>query len=75
VKEASPLEAPAADAPLLSGAAAPVAEPDSDGAAAPKRRKRTTTARKRTTRSKTTRSRKTPAPDTEPTLFSQIQDS
>ncbi len=75
VKEASPVDAPVADAPLLSGAAAPVAESDSDGAAAPKRRKRTTTARKKTTRSKTTRSRKTPAPDTEPTLFSQIQDS
>ncbi len=75
LEEASPVEAPAADAPLLSGAAAPTAESDSDGGTAPKRRRRTTTARKRTTRSKTTRSRKTPAPDTEPTLFSQIQDS
>ena len=75
VKEASPVEAPPADAPLLSGAAAPTPEPDSNAAAAPKRRRKTTTARKKTTRSKTTRSRKTPAPDTEPTLFSQIQDS
>ena len=65
VEEASPVEAPAA----------PMAPSDSDGGAAPKRRRRTTTSRKRTTRSKTTRSRKTPDPDTEPTLFSQIQDS
>ena len=75
VEEASPLEAAPADAPLLSGAAAPSTESDSDGGAAPKRRRRATTARKSTTRSKTTRSRKTPARDTEPTLFSQIQDS
>ena len=75
VEEASPAEAPAADAPLLSGAAAPTTESDSDGAAAPKKRRKTATPRKKTTRSKTTRRRKTPAPDTEPTLFSQIQDS
>ena len=75
VKEASPVETPPADAPLLTGAAAPTPKSDPDGGAAPKRRRRTTTARKRTTRTKTTRSRKTPAPDTEPTLFSQIQDS
>ncbi|MDE2666040.1 MAG: NYN domain-containing protein [Acidobacteriota bacterium] len=75
VEEASPVEAPPADAPLLSGAAAPTTEPDSDGGAAPKRRRKTTTARKKTTRSKTTRSRKSPARDTEPTLFSQIEDS
>ena len=74
-EEASPVQAPAADAPLLSGAAAPTTESDSDGGTAPKRRKRTTTTRKKTTRSKTTRSRKTPDPDTAPTLFSQIQDS
>ena len=75
VEEASPAEAPAADAPLLSEAAAPMTESDSDLGTAPKSRRRTTTARKRTTRSKTTRSRKKPTPDTEPTLFSQVQDS
>ena len=74
VAEASPMEAPPAAAPLLSEAGAPTTESDSDGGTAPKRRKRTTTPRKRTTRSKTTRSRKKPAPDTEPTLFSQMQD-
>lgn len=75
VKEATTMETPATSAPLLSGAAAPMAESDSDDGTGPKRRRKTTTARKKTTRSKTTRSRKTPAPDTEPTLFSQIQDS
>ncbi len=75
VDAASPVEAPAADAPLLSEAATPMTESDSDAGSAPKSRRRTTTARKRTTRSKTTRSRKKPAPDTEPTLFSQIPDS
>jgi len=75
VEEASPVEAPPADAPLLSGSAAPTTEPDSDGGATPKSRRKTTTARKKTTRSKTTRSRKSPARDTEPTLFSQIEDS
>ena len=75
VAEASPLEAPPEAAPLLSEAGAPTAESDSDGGTAPKRRKKTTTPRKRTTRSKTTRSRKKPAPDTEPTLFSQLPDS
>ncbi len=74
-EEASPVEAPAADAPLLGGAAAPTTESDSKGAAAPKTRKKTATPRKKATRSKTTRRRKTPAPDTEPTLFSRIQDS
>ncbi len=74
VAEASPMEAPPASAPLLSEAGATTTESDSDGGTAPKRRKRTTTPRKRTTRSKTTRSRKKPAPDTEPTLFSQMQD-
>jgi uncharacterized protein (TIGR00288 family) len=75
VEEASPAEVPAADAPLPSEAAAPKTESDSDLGTAPKSRRRTTTARKRTTRSKTTRSRKKPTPDTEPTLFSQVQDS
>lgn len=75
VEEASPMEAPPADAPLLSAAAAPAPESDSDGGAAPKTRRKAATPRKKTTRSKTTRRRKTPAPDTEPTLFSQIQDS
>ncbi len=74
VAEASPMEAPPEAAPLLSEAGAPTAESDSDGGTAPKRRKQTTTPRKRTTRGKTTRSRKKPAPDTEPTLFSQMQD-
>ena len=69
-EEASPVEAPAAGAPLLSGAGEPVTESDSEGGAAPKSRRRTTTARKRTTRS-----RKKPARDTEPTLFSQLEDS
>lgn len=74
-EEASPVEATTAGAPLPSEAAAPATQSDSDGGTAPKRRKSTTTARKRTTRGKTTRSRKTPVGDAEPTLFSQIQDS
>ena len=75
VEEASPVEAPAADGLLLTEAAAPTTGSGSDVATAPKPRRRTSTARTRTTRSKTTRSRKTPARDTEPTLFSQIEDS
>ena len=75
VEEASRVEPPPVEAPLLIEAAAPTTESDSDSGTAPTSRRRTTTARKRTTRSKTTRSRKTPARDTEPTLFSQIQDS
>ena len=68
-------EAPPPAAPSPSDAAKPTSE---TGSAAPGSRKspgKASSARKGTTRSKTARRRKAPVRDTEPTLFSQIQDS
>ena len=71
----SPAEAPPPAAPSPSDAAKPTSETGSGAPGSRKSPGKASSARKGTTRSKTARRRKAPVRDTEPTLFSQIQDS
>ena len=68
-------EAPPPAAPSPSDAAKPTSETGSGAPGSRKSPGKASSARKGTTRSKTARRRKAPVRDTEPTLFSQIQDS
>ena len=68
-------EAPPPAAPSPSDAAKPTSETGSGALGSRKSPGKASSARKGTTRSKTARRRKAPVRDTEPTLFSQIQDS
>ena len=70
-----PAEAPPPAAPSPSDAAKPTSETGSGAPGSRKSPGKASSARKGTTRSKTARRRKAPVRDTEPTLFSQIQDS
>ena len=71
----SPAEAPPPAAPSPSDAAKPTSETGSGAPGSRKSPGKASSARKGTTRSKTARRRKAPVRDTEPALFSQIQDS
>ena len=71
----SPAAAPPPAAPSPSDAAKPTSETGSGAPGSRKSPGKASSARKGTTRSKTARRRKAPVRDTEPTLFSQIQDS
>ena len=71
----SPAAAPPPAAPSPSDTAKPTSETGSGAPGSRKSPGKASSARKGTTRSKTARRRKAPVRDTEPTLFSQIQDS